>query len=150
MDVSATAPDSTTFRLMYRSRSLMSPASRRAELGELFSIARSNNKKSHITGALLLSNEWFVQTLEGEERSVRALFERIATDDRHAAVELLEAESTPEPVFARWAMAEVAAGEAPDVPLIAHEKGIAKAAPRGDATAEQEAVLKVMREAARG
>lgn len=150
MDVSQTAPASTTFRLVYRSRSRLPEATRRADLGELFSSARSNNKRSGITGALLLTNDRFVQTLEGDERSVRRLFDSIQADTRHQDVELLEAEPVAERVFARWAMAEVAEGDAPLVPLIAHEKGIAKAAPRGDATPEQEAVLKSMREAARG
>ena len=40
-------------------------------------------------------------------------------------------------------------GDAPDINLIAHAKGISPAASRGDATAEQQAVLDVMPNAAR-
>ncbi len=48
-------------------------------------------------------------------------------------------------------MAKVADdGDEPDIPLIAHTDGIAKAAPRAAATADQEGVLAVMRDAARG
>lgn len=56
-----------SFRLIYRSRDLIPSDRRKTELGELFSAARSNNKKKGITGALLVSDDWFVQTLEGEQ-----------------------------------------------------------------------------------
>ena len=55
----------TTFRLMYRSRDRVSPEDRREEFASIFSQARSDNQKRSITGALLLSGEWFVQVLEG-------------------------------------------------------------------------------------
>ena len=52
-------------------------------LGAIFSEARSNNKSKHITGALMVSNDWSVQTLEGGEQDVRRLYSRIETDPRH-------------------------------------------------------------------
>lgn len=142
--------DGAVFRLVYRSHDRIPEDGRRAELGELFSQARSNNKRSGLTGALLLDRDWFVQTLEGDEAVVRALFARIEDDPRHDAVEVLEAGPVPGRLFARWAMAEVAASGRPDIPLIAHVDGISPAAPRGDSTAEQEVVLGLMRDAARG
>lgn len=150
MDDAATEPASGTYRLIYRSRSGIPDQDRRAELGELFSSARSNNKRAGVTGALLLTDDRFVQTLEGDERTVQALYARIKTDSRHESVELLESGHVAGRVFARWAMARVGGevGE-PDIRLIAHEKGISPAAPRGDETPEQEGILKVMRDAAR-
>lgn len=142
------ADDGPTFRLMYRSHDLIPTERRKVELGALFSTARSNNKRNHVTGALLLSDEVFVQTLEGEEAVVRRLFRRIQHDDRHDEVELLEAGDVEGRVFARWAMAKVAGDGEPDIPLIAHVDGISPAAGRGT-TAEQEQVLDVMRRAAR-
>lgn len=137
-----------TFRLIYRSHSLIPEQGRRAALGELFSTARSVNKSQHITGALLLREDWFVQALEGDEDAVRGLFEHIATDPRHDQVEVLDAGAVPARVFARWAMAQVGGDGEPDIPLIAHLDGISPAAARGDATDEQQAVLQVMRDAA--
>ena len=149
MDAAAT--DGVVYRLIYRSRNRIPEPERRAELGRLFSAARSANKKSQITGALLLLDDSFVQTLEGDEDVVQALLDRIKVDPRHDALEVLDTTLVAGRVFARWAMARVAAeDDQPDLPLIAHVKGIAPAAPRGDATPEQEAVLQVMREAARG
>jgi Sensors of blue-light using FAD len=137
-----------TFRLIYRSRNLIPDDQRKAELGTLFGQARSNNKKQGITGALLLSDEWFVQTLEGDEDAVRTLFAHIEKDPRHDSVSVIETGSA-ERVFAKWAMAKVAADGERDIALIAHVDGIHRAAPHRT-TDGQEAVLDVMRDAARG
>jgi hypothetical protein len=143
-------PDSEpVFRLSYRSHNLIDPDERKAELGELFTAARGNNKRQSITGALLLSGDYFVQTLEGDESAVRALFERIAVDPRHENVAVLEARTVPTRAFPRWSMASVAEEYgAEDTYLIAHEDGISPASSRGT-TPAMEAVLRGMRQAAR-
>lgn len=136
------------FRLMYRSRNRIAPEQRKKELGTLFTAARGNNKSQGITGALLLSGDWFVQVLEGEEPAVRALFASIEQDPRHTDVSLLEAGTVPERVFARWAMARVSDDGERDIPLIAHPEGISPAAGR-PTTPEQDELLAVMRAAVR-
>jgi hypothetical protein len=148
-DTSGQVPD-PTFRLIYRSCNHIPPDRLPAELGKLFTHARSNNKKSGITGALLLSGPWYVQTLEGDEVLVRSLFARIERDPRHDAVTVLEAGLVDGRAFPRWSMARVSDdGSAPDTYLIAHETSIAPASSRGT-TVQQEAVLGLMRQAVRG
>jgi len=145
------APPSGTgsvFRLIYRSRSKIPAERRRAELGTLFSIARSNNKKQQITGALLIYGDWFAQVLEGPEAPVRALYDTIESDPRHENVSVIQS-GPAERLFARWAMARVSADGEPDIRLIAHTDGIAPAMNR-PTTPEQEAVLDIMRAATRG
>lgn len=137
------------FRLIYRSRNRILPDRRKSALGDIFSKARSNNKKRDITGALLISGDWFAQTLEGDEEAVRSLFTTIERDPRHEHVSILEEQKATARLFSRWAMAKVSADGGPDVPLIAHTDGISPAASRGT-TPEQESVLDVMREATRG
>ena len=137
-----------TFRLVYRSRSRIPEEQRRQELRNLFNQARYNNKQHQLTGALLLRDDTFVQTLEGDEQVVRDLFARIERDSRHEAVEVLETGTVPGRVFVRWAMARVSDDGESDINLIAHVDGIAPAAHRGDRTPEQEAVLQSMRDAA--
>jgi FAD-dependent sensor of blue light len=149
-DVTTGQAAGPVFRLIYRSRDRIAPARRPAELGRLFTAARSNNKKAGLTGALLLSRSWFVQTLEGEETIVRELFARIQRDPRHDSVSLLEAGPVHERSFPRWSMARVSEdGSGPDTYLIAHETGISPASSRGSSEM-QESVLRVMRQAARG
>lgn len=138
----------STFRLVYHSRSLIPAADRKVELGELFTAARSNNKKRHVCGALLVTGDSFVQVLEGNETTVRKLYARITHDARHESVTLVETGTIDETVFARWAMAEVSAEGAPDIPLIAHQDGISAAASRGT-TPAQDVVLDMMRAVAR-
>ena len=151
MDGTAQQVDGVVYRLVYRSRNVIPDGERRAELGRLFSAARSHNKRQNITGALLLLDDCFVQTLEGDEDQVQALLARIEADPRHDALEVLETGLVDRRVFARWSMAKVAdEQDEPDIPLIAHVRGISPAAPRGDSTSDQEAVLQVMRQAARG
>lgn len=142
-------PEQGTFRLMYRSHNRIPAQSRQVELGALFTQARSNNKGRGFTGALLLSNDWFVQILEGDEAAVRSLFARIKTDPRHDSVVLLSADDVPDRVFSRWAMARVSADREQDIPLIAHEDGISPAAGR-PTTPAQERLLDEMRDAVRG
>jgi Sensors of blue-light using FAD len=136
------------FRLIYRSRSRIPTDSRVVEVGEIFSVARPANKKLGITGALLLTDGWFVQVLEGQEQAVRGLYEHIAADPRHDAVELVEATAVDERVFARWAMAKVGKDGEADLPLIAGARGATPAAGR-EVTPQQQAVLDTMRLLAR-
>lgn len=132
------------FRLMYRSHDLIAPEHRKVALGELFSVARSQNKKRSVTGALLVADDHFVQVLEGDEQVVRDLFDHIAHDPRHENVQIVETGVVSDRVFARWSMAEVGVDGAGDTPLIAHADGIAPAAGHRS-TPEQAAVLDRMR-----
>jgi hypothetical protein len=134
---------------MYRSRNKIPDGQRKAELGTLFSAARSNNKKQSITGALLIYGDWFAQVLEGAEAPVRALFATIEQDPRHENISVIQTGPAVGRVFSRWAMARVSADGEPDIRLIAHADGIAPAMSRGT-TPEQEALLDVMRAATRG
>jgi hypothetical protein len=138
------------FRLIYHSRSRISAPERKYQLGEIFSVARAKNKKTGVTGAMLITDDEFVQTLEGPEPVVRELYERIYRDKRHERIELLESGDVPERVFGRWAMAKVAADGEPDIPLLTNKDkgGISPAQPR-PITEAQETVLDLMRQALR-
>jgi len=100
-----------------------------------------------VTGALLISDDEFVQTLEGPEPVVRELYAKINKDKRHDHVELLESGDVSARVFGRWAMAKVAADGEPDIPLLANvnKGGISPAQPR-PVTQAQESVLGRMRQ----
>ena len=151
MTETAAGDSGAVFRLIYRSRSRMGTAERQRQLGEIFSAARSANKKLGVTGALLITDDQFVQTLEGPEPAVRDLYAKIGKDRRHEHVELLESGDVPGRVFGKWAMAKVAADGEPDIPLLANvdKGGISPAQPR-PATEAQEAVLGLMRQSLRG
>jgi hypothetical protein len=147
----ADTPAEAVFRLIYRSRNRIPDIDRKAELGAIFSVSRSGNKRRGVTGALLTHGDWFVQALEGDEATVRGLYEHIFRDDRHERVSVIATDPDAHRVFSRWAMAKVADDGESDIPLLmnANKGGISPAAPR-PTTPEQETVLDFMRESVRG
>ncbi len=109
------------YRLVYRSHSRIPPADRPRVLADIFREARSNNTQVGVTGALLITDHWFVQALEGAEPTVRSLYERICQDRRHEQVTLIDAGTVESRVFSRWAMAQVSSSGSADIPLEASE-----------------------------
>ena len=137
------------FRLIYRSHSRIPAAGFEAELGTILRGARAKNSALGITGALLVYDDWFAQTLEGEETAVRRLYAKIAADPRHDTVELREEGAASARVFSRWAMAKVSEHGNPDIPLAATTSGVTEAAGRST-TPDQERILGIMRDVTRG
>ncbi|HEX8424947.1 BLUF domain-containing protein [Hymenobacter sp.] len=75
------------------------------DLQDLLANARLYNERQGVTGLLLYHEGQFMQLLEGEETTIRALYGVIAQDPRHTSVlkladKYIEARSFPE-----WAMA---------------------------------------------
>ena len=69
--------------------------------------ASENNAKLGITGMLCAGRMQFLQALEGPERSLLALYARIAADTRHRDVSLLSIELAAERMFPRWSLGHV-------------------------------------------
>ena len=138
-------PAEPVFRLVYRSHSRVPADGRREALASIFDVARAKNGELRITGALLITDHYFVQTLEGEESRVRALFERIRRDDRHDEVIVVAEETPVERVFGQWAMAQVSAAGGADIPLQSTEDGTIRTTAPTSLTRDQAALLKRMR-----
>lgn len=147
-DATDTADDSQpVFRLIYNSHSRIAPERSESELGAIFTTARRNNRSRGVTGALVVTDDAFVQALEGDESVVRDLFDGISRDERHDHVTVVEAEVVPGRTFGRWAMAKVAADGGPDIRLVsnAQRRTIVAAGADHHITPEQESVLALMR-----
>ncbi|WP_060713220.1 BLUF domain-containing protein [Pseudonocardia sp. HH130629-09] len=130
-------------RLIYRSHSTV-PGDRRDEvLAEIFDVARSKNKKAGVTGALLISDHWFVQALEGDEAVVTGLFETIREDDRHTEVSVVESTPVAGRVFSRWSMARISASGRSDIPLHDVDGRIRPAAPDQPDREQQELLTRM-------
>ncbi len=88
-------------------------ASRAAEplapnaLDQILERSRRNNPARGITGLLCLSNNIFVQVLEGSRTEVSALMAAIIADKRHHSIEILTFEEIPERHFGNWTMGKV-------------------------------------------
>lgn len=143
-DTDRSASSAHLHRLVYRSHSRIAQDERKVVLAQIFDVARTKNKAIGVTGALLITDHYFVQALEGEEAVVRSLYEHISEDQRHDHVELMDEQSVDARIFSRWAMAQVSAAGDADIPLHAVEGRIGQAAHQSP-TRDQAGVLKFMR-----
>jgi len=74
------------------------------DLDDILTQSRRNNSLLGITGLLLFIDGGFLQILEGDERAVRELYTRVATDARHADPQLMLDHEVPVRAFPEWSM----------------------------------------------
>jgi hypothetical protein len=88
------------------------------ELVALLERWRDSNARAEVTGMLLYKDGNFMQVIEGEAATVRALFTKISADPRHHKITTLLDDSTAERQFADWSMgfADLDAPQASGVP----------------------------------
>ena len=75
-----------------------------ADLSRLLEECREYNAAHGVTGMLLYSNETFVQVLEGEERVIDELLDRIEVDTRHTDIKLLSRRRIEKREYSGWNM----------------------------------------------
>ena len=76
-------------------------------LDDILAQSRRNNPAKGITGMLCISNNVFIQVLEGGRDEVCDLYHAIVRDPRHAHVRLLAYEEIAERRFGAWTMGQV-------------------------------------------
>lgn len=74
------------------------------DLEAILRISRENNARLGITGMLLYGNNTFVQILEGEEKAVNELVEKIKRDSRHTDFHVLKKKTIDRREYADWSM----------------------------------------------
>jgi len=74
------------------------------DLEEILRTSRENNARLGITGMLLYGNKTFVQILEGDEKTVNELVEKIKRDSRHADFQVLKKKTIDRREYADWSM----------------------------------------------
>ena len=87
-------------------------------LRDLLVTTRAKNEAADVTGMLLYAGGHFIQTLEGAEETVDAIFARVQTDPRHRDVyvalhEEIEARSFPDWSMGFESLSAAAAAELP-------------------------------------
>jgi len=76
-----------------------------ADLTAILETSRTNNIRTDITGMLVYSHGTFMQTLEGPEKEVDLLFDKLCLDVRHRNVLKLTEGPLAERNFPQWSMA---------------------------------------------
>lgn len=94
------------YQIVYSSRTTH-PLSAK-DLEKILEDARTGNKKRHITGVLLLTEDVFLQILEGEKSVVQALMQSIKADTRHSQVTVFYEADVDSPAFSSFSMAYLA------------------------------------------
>jgi hypothetical protein len=74
------------------------------QISGLLAVSRTNNDAYGISGLLIYHQEQFFQVLEGPDEAVRRCFKRIAKDNRHDGVKILDEIEVEERAFAKWKM----------------------------------------------
>lgn len=75
------------------------------DLKDLLAQARRNNAAQHITGMLVYGNGQFAQIIEGEQRTLQDLYDRLQRDPRHSQVTKFADKAITTRSFGEWAMA---------------------------------------------
>ncbi|WP_425390464.1 BLUF domain-containing protein [Ekhidna sp.] len=91
------------YRLVYTSARM--PRCTDEDIEQILEISRENNAKQNITGILIHTKDRFLQVLEGEERKVKALYEKINHDNRHGGSVMRFCEPVTKRYFSDWNMA---------------------------------------------
>lgn len=87
------------------------------DIQKILAVSRRNNLRDGITGMLLWADGVFIQILEGEADTVRSVFRRIESDNRHRNVMVVLEQAADDRLFTQWSMgfkqldADMAAGK---------------------------------------
>lgn len=92
-------------RCLYASRAVAPLTG--AVMDAILEASRRNNPRLGITGMLCVSDEFFIQVLEGGRDAVCELYKTIITDPRHTSVRMLVYEEITERRFGHWTMGHV-------------------------------------------
>mgnify|MGYP003865398465 CR=1 FL=1 len=93
------------YQLIYRSRANIEVSP--LILASIGDVAETRNAKLGITGLLCHSGGTFYQLIEGPRDSVELLMEKIAVDNRHSEIEVIQRREIANREFGDWAMAIV-------------------------------------------
>lgn len=91
--------------LAYFSQNAVCSADPATEIEQILAVARVENPKREVTGALLYSDGYFAQVLEGRYEEVKAVFSAIERDPRHHNITVLYFKPAAGRNFGAWSMA---------------------------------------------
>jgi|MDTC01.3.fsa_nt_gb hypothetical protein len=74
------------------------------DINSILEVSRRNNPSNSVTGLLISKKPEFLQYLEGPEKAVTALYEKIKNDSRHSSVKTIKDGEIEARVFPDWEM----------------------------------------------
>ena len=91
--------------LLYISESSMDRTESPAAMEHIVEASRRHNPAMGVTGALIFTGVHFAQVLEGSGPALEILMRRIASDERHNLVDILQDTEIDRRHFRAWSMA---------------------------------------------
>jgi len=79
-----------------------------SEVQKILDVSKRNNGNVHISGALIFTEYYFLQCLEGHRNEVNQTYARIAKDERHTDCVLLRYDHVDARIFGKWTMGQIA------------------------------------------
>jgi hypothetical protein len=76
-------------------------------VNEIFAVSERNNRRDAITGALIVTDDYFVQLLEGGRLAVSQRMVRIARDHRHEDIEFIPTKAVLHRLFTGWTLRRI-------------------------------------------
>ncbi|MEN6670230.1 BLUF domain-containing protein [Psychrobacter sp. B38] len=89
-------------RLTYVSRH--NPDNTSIEVTRILAQARRNNERNGITGALVINDDYFLQSIEGARPVINGLLRKLVNDNRHFDLHVIECSEVEERVWNKWSM----------------------------------------------
>lgn len=77
------------------------------QLDSILSVSRRNNQRANISGALIVSECYFLQVLEGSRSDVAERFLKITQDRRHQNLQIISAGDVGTRLFPSWEMHQI-------------------------------------------
>lgn len=74
------------------------------DLRQIEAVSKIRNQAHGVKGVLLYFDGRFLQLIEGDEASLRELYDHICRDPRHRSIQCLIDQHVEEPSFAEWNM----------------------------------------------
>lgn len=112
---------------------------------QINSEAGVNNRTLGVTGVLVYDRKYFVQCLEGDRTQVNRLYHKIAGDQRHSDIMILDYDEISQRDFTHWDMGFVTTKEA-NRELFLRYCGVTEFSPYGISGKAALNFLKEMRE----
>lgn len=104
-DITMTHP---LYRFAYASHSTFQPFATTngvdVNIAQILEVARQNNQKNNLVGALYYGNGCFFQCLEGTKQDIDTLYNKLLKDPRHKDLKVLLSEPIQERGFSSWEM----------------------------------------------
>lgn len=94
----------SVFYLIYTSKITLQASLHTMTLPDIYRQSVARNTETHVSSVLFFKQGNFLQYMEGSERTITQLFDKIKADKRHKNIHVIEQGQAPNRLFGHWKM----------------------------------------------